>query len=1499
MKESFIKLLDLLELNDYKETIHGKLIEMLVDERRSVWFFNIELEKPLEIEVFKLFEQRLLELPALTSSCEGVAFNIDYENTDYSNIAQYYKHILDNLKMSKPRYHAMSDFEVECEGNQITILCPEDGGYVQDLLYEIEKRLEQIGFEVTLTMRICEQAQSISERIMQEQEDSFESVSYDPAPNVYFVSYKDRTIKQVKHKISDIPVTEEQLNEYKSLHHKANFSIEATITSSEERKINKNTTLYTFVLSDDEDSIYVKKFVRDEDELEFLRNAEPQMQMRIQGAAQYDQFVDEVVLTAQTIERTNQAVIKEKRLDEAEERRVELHLHSKMSTLDGIDAIKDYVDTAVRFKHKAIALTDHNNVQAFPEFYQAVKNKPIKPIYGTELSTMFEYAVRIAQGESAQALDEATFVVFDIETTGLSVSEDKIIEISAMKIKNHQIIEQFDAFVNPEQKLSAFTTKLTGITDSDVKTAKTIDQVMPDFKAFIEGAILVAHNATFDMGHIHENLKHLDLYEADYPSIDTLQIARQVYGDKIKRFNLKAVAKLFKVELKQHHRAEYDTRATTDIFLHMLTDLMKLGVKTLEDLNHLEKFIPEYNPYKNAIPRHLSVLVKTQTGLKNLYKIVSLANTEYFDKEAKLPVKVLDKHREGLLIGSGCMNSEFFEVAMNQSEERLKKLAQYFDYIELQPLEDYLHIFESETTKKNIVTGALEVDKEKVDLMKERLIRVMKKIIKVANHLSIPVVATGDVHHIEKHAVKYRDIYIRTPIVGGGYHTLARTENIPSQYYRTTDEMLEAFDYLEKPLRDEIVIKNPQMITNQIEKVEAFSNELFAPTDDFLAQEGIVSIERKMAKMVETNAKAMYGDPLPAIVYDRVKKEMDSITKNKFSTVYYISHLLVKKSLDEGYLVGSRGSVGSSLIATLMDITEVNPLPPHYVCPKCHTASFKMSPEEKDKYGVKEEERMMQIELEKVSSGFDLKPLECPSCGVKMRKDGHDIPFETFLGFKGDKVPDIDLNFSGDYQGAVHEYIRELFGKDRAFRAGTISTVADKTAFGYVKGYLEKKDLILRKAEIERRAKVIAGVKRSTGQHPGGIVVVPSYKEIFDVTPVQYPADDINATWKTTHFDYHSFEANLFKLDVLGHDDPTMIRYLMDFVKQDPINFPFSDARDIPLDDHKVYGLLSGTEVIGLKPQDINSPVASFGVPEMGTNFVRGMLRDSRPKTFADIVKISGLSHGTDVWLNNAETLVTGKNPDYGKIPFSEVIGCRDDIMVYLIQNGLKHEVAFEISEFIRKGKAAKNPDKWEAYSKIMRENSIPEWYIWSAGQIKYMFPKAHATAYVMMALRIAWFKVHRPIYFYSAYFSKRARDFDLIAMQGGEYTIEKRMEEIDQKGNKATETEKRLYTVLEVALEMVKRGFGFDPIDIMRSEARDFVISEDKQRLRLPFVALDGLGFKVAESIVKAREEKLFNSQEDVKNRTGLTKTSFDKLSALDAFKDLPEDSQMSLFDF
>ncbi len=1480
MNDKLMKLLELLDLLDEIKIYDGKLNGITVNKADNSWFFDIEFENALEIEYFLKFVERLESLPKKLDYITKTAYKITYLNNDYSQLSEYYDYILRKLTKVKPRFSSILDFETDIKGNRLEIICPKDGTFVTDLLYELKSELIKVGFDATLATRISIDRPLIKDRMIKKTQEFLNEVTQNFELSVednVFIGFNDNVIRNVKHKISDIPVSENDLLEYKSVEEKAFFTFEGEIVSFEYRKIGGKTNLFTFIVSDQEDSVYVKKFAREEVEIDFLNGTKIGMGIKVAGHAAFDKFSDEVTITATVIQRTKFVNIKDFRKDLEKDKRVELHLHSKMSTLDGITAIKDYVDTAKKWGHKAIALTDHANVQSFPDFYKATKDRSIKPIYGVELTFIDEFDLQIAKDPIDVSFDDAVFTVFDIETTGLSVNFDKIIEIAAVKIKNNHIIEEYQTYVNPERPLSVLTTKITSIKNSDVALAPKIDEVIGEFKEFFKGTIMVAHNAHFDMGFIYKTLKEFEIYDDDMPTIDTLQIARNCYGDKLKRFNLKAVSRYFKVELVQHHRAIYDTRATADIFLHMLRDARKLGINNVIDFNQLSL---KTDAYKYAIPKHINLLVKNEVGLKNLFRIVSIANTENFFREARLLKSVLDKNREGLIIGSGCMNSYFFETAKNKSYEELLEKAKYFDYLEIQPLSDFAHLEED-------MDNALEIIEETI-----------KKIIKAGKELNIPVVATGDVHHLLEEDKRYRAIYTQTPLVGGGLHPLSRYDDIPSQYFRSTTEMLNEFSFLDDETKQEVVVKNPNIINDQIEFVQAFKHQLYAPTDDFLALDGVPSIENKLIKMVSDKSKEIYGTNVPQIVKERIDKEIKSITENKFSTVYYISHLLVKKSLDEGYLVGSRGSVGSSLVATLMNITEVNPMPPHYVCPKCHFSSFKMTNEEKIRYGLNDDEIRLQSLLDKVESGFDLPTESCPKCDETMIKDGHSIPFETFLGFKGDKVPDIDLNFSGDYQPIVHEYIRHIFGKDRTFRAGTISTVAEKTAFGYVKGYIEKKNVTMRKAEIERRASHITGVKRSTGQHPGGIVVVPNYKEIIDITPVQFPADDTESSWMTTHFDYHSFEDNLFKLDVLGHDDPTMIRYLMDHVKKNPLDFPFTEATEIPLDDSDVYKLLNSTEIIGLTPNDINSEVASYGIPEMGTNFVRGMLRDSRPQTFSDIVKISGLSHGTDVWLNNAATLVTGSNQRFGKIPFKEVIGCRDDIMVYLINARMQEDIAFEIAEFIRKGKPSTNKDAWEGYKLIMRQNKIPDWYIWSCGKIKYMFPKAHATAYVMMALRIAWFKLYKPILFYSAYFSKRASDFDVYAFIGGEYAIQKKMNEIDEKGKSVKDTEKRLYTVLEIALEMHKRGFKFNNIDINLSSSRDFLIDDDEKSLLLPFITIDGLGDKVANSIIKARKEKPFKSKDDIKERTGLSKTLFTKLEMLDVFDELPDNSQMNLFD-
>jgi DNA polymerase-3 subunit alpha (Gram-positive type) len=1485
MKEQFNRLLETLGLKDKQQIYNGRIKDFYVSTTQynanDSWYFEFEFDAPVDIESFRLFVEGIEALPESVQAIKNVLYKIEYINNDYSLLEDYYDYIIGKISKKRPRFNSILDYEIEVDEDAIEVLCPKDAHFAKDLLYELKPELARIGFDCKLSSKVCHEKETIEQRIKKHDKRFKNEVMQNmdtSTDEIRYLNLDNKIIRGKKNLISSIPMTENDLNEYKSMNDKAVFSIEGEITSFEARKLNQSTELFTMILSDEVDSIYVKKFAKDSVDKSFMNDIKEGMHAKVKGVAQYDRFTDSVTLIANIIEYTNRVVPKDIRKDVAPVKRIELHVHTKMSTLDGIDSVGDYVDIAKKWGHKAIAITDHGNVQGFPELFKTTKDKSIKPIYGAEFTFIDEEDTQIVKNPYDVSFDDAVFTVFDIETTGLSVNFDKIIEIAAVKIKDGHIVEEYQTYVNPQRPLSMLTTKLTSIKNADVQYAPLIETVIHEFKAFFEGTIMVAHNAHFDMGFIENIMKKFDIYDQKITSIDTLSIARNCYSTELKRFNLKAVSRYFKVELTQHHRAIYDTRATADIFLHMLRDAKKQGVKNLKDFNLLSE---KGQAYKHVISKSINLLVKNETGLKNLFQIVSEANTNYFYRGARLLKRVLDKYRDGILVGSGCMNSAFFEIAMNKTYDEMKEAAKYYDYLELQPVSDFLYLKDSIENVESVIKETFE------------------KIIKVGEELNIPVVATGDTYHISEQDAKFRDIYVQTNTVGGGFHPLARYDTIPSQYFRTTEEMLHEFSFLSEEKALEIVVANTHLINDKIDFVQAFKKDLYAPTDDFLALENIPSIENKLIKMVHDKSKEIYGEHIPVIVKKRIQKEIESITKNKFSTVYYISHLLVKKSLDEGYLVGSRGSVGSSLVATLMDITEVNPLAPHYVCPKCHFSSFKMTNQEKTEYGLKDAEIHLQSILDKYESGFDLPSQNCPICGEEMNRDGHSIPFETFLGFKGDKVPDIDLNFSGDYQPIVHEYIRTIFGKERAFRAGTISTIAEKTAFGYVKGYLEKKNIQMRKAEMERRSKKIVGVKRSTGQHPGGIVVVPNYKEITDVTPVQFPADDTEALWRTTHFDYHSFEDNLFKLDVLGHDDPTMIKFLMDYVKNHQDEFNFSDPRNIPIDDEKVYKLLNGTEAIGLTKEDLRgSEIASFGIPEMGTKFVRDMLRDSRPNNFADVVKISGLSHGTDVWLNNAKTLVNGSNRLYGKVPFKDVIGCRDDIMVSLIGWGMKESTAFEISEFIRKGKAESNKVKWETYKTIMSSHKIPDWYIWSCGQIKYMFPKAHATAYVLMAMRIAWFKLYKPILFYSAYFSIRATHFDVYAFQGGEYEISKKMDEIEKDNFRhATEVEKKLYTVLEVANEMVKRGFKFKPIDINKSMSKEFVIDEDGKSLILPFITVDGLGLNVADSIVNARNEKEFKSKDDIKERTSLSKTLFMKLELLNCFDHLPDNSQLNLF--
>ncbi|WP_313349940.1 PolC-type DNA polymerase III, partial [Exiguobacterium sp.] len=1079
---------------------------------------------------------------------------------------------------------------------------------------------------------------------------------------------------------------------------------------------------------------------------------------------------------------------------------------------------------AAKWGHPAVAITDHAGAQSFPDAYYAGKKNDIKVLYGIEANVVND-GVQVAYHPVERNLDDATFVVFDVETTGLSAMYNKIIELAAVKIHDGDIIDKFEAFADPKHLLSATTIDLTGITDDMVRGKPDPEQVVKEFMDWVGDSILVAHNASFDIGFLNATLRSGGHDESVLPVIDTLELAR-VLMPTLKNHRLNTLAKRFDIELTQHHRAIYDAEATGYLMVKLLQMADEMfNMKTHASLNReMGKDISRARPY------HATVYAKNRTGLKNLYQLISIAHTKHVHRVVRTPRSQLIAHRDGLIIGSACDNGEVFDAALNKSDEDLAKVMQFYDFIEIQPPAMYGHLIERE-----IVQNELE------------LRELIKKIIRVAEEHDILPVATGNVHYLDQHDATYREILIRTQ---GGANMLNMRKQLPPAHFRTTKEMMDDFKFLGPDVSERLVITNSQAVAEQFENIDIIPKDLYTPK--------IEGADEEVRNLSYDMAHRIYGDTLPEIVEARLEKELKSIIGHGFAVIYLISHKLVKKSLDDGYLVGSRGSVGSSLVATMTEITEVNPLPPHYVCPNCKESEF--------------------FDDGSVGSGFDLPDKSCSKCDVPLFKDGHDIPFETFLGFKGDKVPDIDLNFSGEYQPQAHAYTKVLFGDDYVYRAGTIGTIAEKTAYGYVKGYQSENELTYRNAEVDRLVSGVTGVKRTTGQHPGGIIVVPDYMDIYDISPIQYPADDMGSEWKTTHFDFHSIHDNLLKLDILGHDDPTMIRMLQDLSGRDP--------KTIPVDDPEVMKIFSSTESIGVTPEQIDSKTGTLGIPEFGTKFVRQMLEETKPTTFSELVQISGLSHGTDVWLGNASELIYN-----GTCELKDVIGCRDDIMVYLIYAGLEPSLAFKIMESVRKGKGL-SIDMEEA----MIENDVPLWYIDSCKKIKYMFPKAHAAAYVLMAVRIAYYKVHHPMYYYASYFTVRAGDFDIGAMNKGSAAVRKVLQDIKDKGFEATAKDKGLYTVLEIALEMIERGFTFQKVDLYRSSATEFLIDGDT--LLPPFNAVTGLGTNAAKQIVEARKGGEFLSKEDLQKRAKLSKSIIETLDNLGCLEGLPDENQLSLFD-
>ncbi len=1212
------------------------------------------------------------------------------------------------------------------------------------------------------------------------------------------------------------------------------FDVEKKTTRTGRHIINFKMTDYT-------SSFAMQKWAKDDDDLKKYDMIAKGAWLRVQGNIENNQFTKSLTMNVQQVKEIAHTPRKDLMPDG--QKRVEFHAHTNMSTMDALPTVESLIDKAAEWGHPAVAITDHANVQSFPHGYHRARKLGIKAIFGME-ANIVEDSVPITYNEVSMPLKEATYVVFDVETTGLSAVNNDLIQIAASKMHKGNIIEQFDEFIDPGHPLSAFTTELTGITNQHVQGSKPLKQVLEEFQTFCQDTVLVAHNATFDVGFMNANYERHGLPLITQPVIDTLEFARNLYPE-YKRHGLGPLTKRFQVALEHHHMANYDAEATGRLLFIFINDVLdRHGITDMADLN--TKLVAE-DSYKKARVKHATIYVQNQTGLKNIFKLVSLSNVKYFEGVARIPRTVLNAHREGLLLGSACSEGEVFDAVLTKGVEAAVEAAKYYDFIEIMPPALYAPLLAQGTIKDE--TGIQEA---------------IQDLIEVGRRLDKPVLATGNVHYIEPEEEIYREIIVRSLGQGAMINrTIGRGEGampapLPKAHFRTTNEMLDEFAFLGKELAYEVVVTNTQAFAERFDNIEVVKGDLYTPYID--------KAEETVAELTYEKAFEIYGNPLPDIIDLRIEKELSSILGNGFAVIYLASQMLVNRSNERGYLVGSRGSVGSSFVATMIGITEVNPMPPHYVCPNCQHSEFITD----GSYG----------------SGYDLPNKDCPECGTLYKKDGQDIPFETFLGFDGDKVPDIDLNFSGDDQPSAHLDVRDIFGEEYAFRAGTVGTVADKTAYGFVKGYERDYGKFYRDAEVDRLAKGAAGVKRTTGQHPGGIVVIPNYMDVYDFTPVQYPADDTSAEWQTTHFNFHDIDENILKLDILGHDDPTMIRKLQDLSGINP--------SEILPDDPGVMALFSGTEILGVTEEQIGTPTGMLGIPEFGTNFVRGMVNETRPTTFAELLQLSGLSHGTDVWLGNAQDLIK-----QGIADLSTVIGCRDDIMVYLMHRGLEPKMAFTIMERVRKGLWLKIPeDERNGYIQAMRENNVPDWYIESCGKIKYMFPKAHAAAYVLMALRVAYFKVHHPLYYYCAYFSIRAKAFELRTMSGGLTAVKARMKDITEKRqrNEATNVENDLFTTLELVNEMLERGYQFGKLDLYRSDALEFIIDGDT--LIPPFVALEGLGENVAKQVVRARQDGEFLSKTELRKRGGLSSTLVEKMSDMGILGNLPEDNQLSLFD-
>ena len=1495
----------------YDENIFSNLVIKKVVLKKSTDTFVVYLENDSILPY-----QAVIDLLSATKKglkdkkCEIV---MSYKNLDDSSIILYIKNELELLVAKKPSLVGVLENEIIKTDGSFVIMAnskieEEELSSQKSLLKE---RLLKLGLNIDFLIKLDEEKRNlIKNDINKEREKEVNVVSTShEVPEI-----KERKTINVTNykpiKISDI------IGEMDKI------VIEVFVFSKEdiERKGQKGSVfIINLKVSDKSNSILAKIVKFKKEEFDKLSKAFKENKWyRLYGKVEMDRFLHDLVFNIVDFEEIEDKF--EKVVDLESEKRVELHAHTMMSAMDAVIPYEEknpnnIVKFAINLGHKAVAITDHNGCQAYPEVFHTVShyNKgkedkdKFKVLYGVELNIVNDDIDMVYNDTKEYSLLEDEFVVFDTETTGFYAGSDQMIEIGAVKIKNGEIIDRFDELIDPKRPLPKKITELTFITDEMLSGCRSEKEVTESFKNWIGDLPLVAHNAKFDISFITAAYQKYLLGDFNNTVLDTMSIARSLHSDW-PNHKLSTLVKKLDVEWDEdkHHRADYDAEGTAKCFYKMSVEFNNQNVETTKDLTKeidIEKMIRFERPF------HATIIAKDRKGLSNLYRLVSLANTKYLYKneQPKIPRKLVTENREGLLIGSGCINGEIFKLAQGKDDEEVVNMMKFYDYIEIQPIDAMSHLI-----------GQNEAFYSEIELE-----NYLKRLINISKEAGIPVCATGDAHTLLKEDKIYREIIIHQRF-NGKLHPLSRV-NVPDMYFRTTKDMLDAFSFLDDITRKEIVIDNPNKISDMCEIIEVIPDTKGIPFSPRIPHSRETTVE-----LVYEKSNSWYGNPLPKNIEERIatelygdslftaikeenttnpyeelhetikegydavlKKVLDNIEKHKdeydedtlnskrkkplggiigggFDVIYLIAQKLVKKSNDDGFLVGSRGSVGSSFVATMMGITEVNPLPAHYRCPNCLFSIFK-DDDGKDLGST-------------YSSGFDLPDKVCPKCGSNMLKDGQDMPFATFLGFNADKVPDIDLNFSDLNQAATHAYTKVLFGEDNVYRAGTIGTVAEKTAFGYVRGYCEDKNITMRSLEVERLAKGCTGVKRTTGQHPGGIVVIPDYKEVFDFTPFQYPAEDPDSAWRTTHFDYHAIDECVLKLDILGHTDPTQLRLIQDITGD--------DITKVPLDDKETMAIFLSPKPLNVTAEQIMCDTGTLGIPEFGTGFTIQLVKDTKPKTFAELIKISGLSHGTDVWLGNAKDLIDKKI-----VPFKDVIGCRDDIMVYLMYHGLKPIKAFKIMEFVRKGRASKDPETWKEHVKTMQEANIEDWFIDSCSKIKYMFPKAHAAAYVISAFRIAWYKVHKPLVYYATYFSCRFDDFDIDVMIKGYDEIKKRIIEIQAKGYDATNKETSVLETLKLALEMTARGFKFANLNIEKSDGKNFIIADDNVSLIPPFRTLDGLGDSVAAKIIEERKKNPFYSVEDFQNRGKVNATTIEKLRAMNIFEGMPESSQLSLF--